>query len=82
MNDASRKKDPERNKEEERRILKLWIRKKKEEIIQKSKSKHSPMWRHDKESHGGRHQQYYARILTREKSVFPLSLTEGLYIDA
>ena len=49
---------------------------------QKSKSKHSPMWRHDKESHGGRHQQYYARILTREKSVFPLSLTEGLYIEA
>ena len=34
MNDTSRKKDPERNKEEERRILQLRIRKKKEEIIQ------------------------------------------------
>lgn len=40
------------------------------------------MWRHDLEYHEGEHQQYKARILTREKSVFPLSLTEGLYIES
>ena len=49
---------------------------------QRSKSKHNPMWRHDLECHEGEHQQYKARILTREKSVFPLSLTEGLYIES
>ena len=48
---------------------------------QRSKSSHNPMWRHDREHHDGEPQQYQARILTRERSIFPLSLTEGLYIE-
>ena len=48
---------------------------------QRSKSSHNPMWRHDNEHHDGEPQQYKARILTRERSIFPLSLTEGLYIE-
>ena len=48
---------------------------------QKAKASHSPMWRHDLEHHDGEHQTYQTRILTRERSIFPLALTEGLYIE-
>ena len=33
---------------------------------QRSKSTHNPMWRHDLEHNQGEHQQYQAKILTRE----------------
>ena len=49
---------------------------------QRAKASHSPMWRHDLEFHNGEHQIYKTRILTRERSVFPLSITEGLYIES
>ena len=39
------------------------------------------MYHHDLDTHNGEPQEYRARILTREKSVIPLSLTEGLYIE-
>ena len=49
---------------------------------QKAKLQSSPMWRHDMESHGGEHQEYETRILTREKTILSLAITEGLYIEA
>ena len=48
---------------------------------QRSKVQKNPMYGHDLDAHNGEPQEYRARILTREKSVFPLSLTEGLYIE-
>ena len=49
---------------------------------QRYKMKKSPMHRHDVEAHQGIPQTYTTKILTRERSCFPLSLTEGLYIEA
>ena len=49
---------------------------------QKSKLKKSPMFRHDSEAHQGVPQIYTTRILARERSCFPLALTEGLYIES
>ena len=48
---------------------------------QRSRVKKSPMYRHDTETHEGSPQTYTARILTRERTCFPLALTEGLYIE-
>ena len=48
---------------------------------QKSKLQKSPMWRHDRDQHGGEHQEYETRILTREKTLLSLAITEGLYIE-
>ena len=49
---------------------------------QRSRMKKSPMHRHDLEAHQGVPQSYTTRILTRERTCFPLSITEGLYIEA
>ena len=49
---------------------------------QRSKLQSSPMWRHDRDRHGGEHQEYEARILTRERTLLSLAITEGLYIEA
>ena len=49
---------------------------------QKSKLQSSPLWRHDRDSHEGEHQEYETRILTREKTILSLAITEGLYIEA
>ena len=40
------------------------------------------MWRHDRDHHGGDHQEYETRILNREKTLLSLAITEGLYIEA
>ena len=48
---------------------------------QKSRLQKSPMWRHDRDHHGGEHQEYETRILTREKTLLSLAITEGLYIE-
>ena len=47
----------------------------------RSKIQKSPKYCHDMEAHNGEPQYYKTRILTREKSIFPLSLTEGFYIE-
>ena len=49
---------------------------------QRSKLQKSPMWRHDRDQHGGEHQEYETRILNREKTLLSLAITEGLYIEA
>ena len=48
---------------------------------QKSKSTKNPLYRHDRDIHGGEAQTYTARILQREKNLLPLCITEGLYIE-
>ena len=37
--------------------------------------------RYDRDSHGGEHQQYTTRILSKDRSVLPLSILEALYIE-
>ena len=46
-----------------------------------SKRNKCPLWRHDRDSHGGEHQQYTTRILSKDRSVLPLSTLEALYIE-
>ena len=48
---------------------------------QRSKSTNNPLWRHDRDCHGGDSQKYTMRILSREKSLLPLSILESLYIE-
>ena len=48
---------------------------------QRNKVHKNPMYHHDFDVHNGEPQKYRAGILTREHSVFPLSLAEGLYIE-
>ena len=48
---------------------------------QQYKQTSSPLHRHDRDLHNGEVQLYTARILGRERSVFPLSILEGLYIE-
>ena len=50
-------------------------------LNQRSKVQKNPLHSHDLEIHNREPQMYRARILTREKTAFPLSLTEGLYIE-
>ena len=49
---------------------------------QRQKRESNPLYRHDRDDHGGMEQEYSMRILTREQSVFPLTITEALYIEA
>ena len=49
---------------------------------QRSKSGSNPLWRHDEECHQGQPQEYKTRILGREQRLLPLSVLEGLYIEA
>ena len=48
---------------------------------QKSKSSHNPLYRHDRDCHDGDPQSYTMRILSREKSLLPLSILVSLYIE-
>ena len=48
---------------------------------QKSKRNKCPLWRHDRDSHEGERQQYKTRILSKDRSVLPLSILEALYIE-
>ena len=48
----------------------------------KYKQKSNPLYRHDLESHNEEPQEYTTQIIGKEKSVFPLRLLEGLYIEA
>ena len=47
----------------------------------KAKSAKNPLHRHDVASHDGVSQKYTMRILCKEKSLLPLSITEVLYIE-
>ena len=49
---------------------------------QRAKSNSNPLWRHDQEYHEGEPQRYKTRILNREQRLLPLSVLEGLYIEA
>ena len=48
---------------------------------QKAKSSNCPLWRHDEEAHAGQPQQYTTRVIRKERTLLPLSLTEALYIE-
>ena len=48
---------------------------------QKFKNQSNPLHRHDIEVHNGDIQTYRARILTTEKNLLPLVITESLYIE-
>ena len=48
---------------------------------QRAKSSKSPLWRHDRDSHEGIHQQYTARVMGRDRTVLPLSILEALWIE-
>ena len=49
---------------------------------QRAKSNSNPLWRHDYEHHEGEPQKYKTRILSKEQRLLPLSVLEGLYIEA
>ena len=49
---------------------------------QRAKSNSNPLWRHDHEYHEGEPQRYKTRILSKEQRLLPLSVLEGLYIEA
>ena len=48
---------------------------------QRAKSNSNPLYRHDRDHHHGEPQEYLTRILGRERSLLPLSILEGLYIE-
>ena len=48
---------------------------------QREKSNSNPLYRHDRDHHHGELQEHLARILGRERSLLPLSILEGLYIE-
>ena len=48
---------------------------------QKAKSGSNPLYRHDTEVHNGEPQTYSTRIIRKERTLLPLSLTEALYIE-
>ena len=48
---------------------------------QKSKSTKNPLFRHDRDVHGGEPQTYTTRILQRERNLLPLCIIEGLFIE-
>ena len=48
---------------------------------QKAKNSKCPLWRHDEEAHAGQPQQYTTRVIRKERTLLPLSLTEALYIE-
>ena len=48
---------------------------------QRRKYQTNALYRHDREEHGGEMQKYSARILTRERTLLPLNIVEGLYIE-
>ena len=48
----------------------------------KYKRKSSPLYRHNCDTHNKEPQTYVAHIIGKDKSVFPLRLLEGLYIEA
>ena len=49
---------------------------------QRSKSQSILLYRHDTDAHQGQPQAYCTRILGREQRVLPLSILEGLFIEA
>ena len=49
---------------------------------QRSKSGSNPLHRHDMDSHQGVPQVYKTRILGKEQRILPLSVLEGLYLEA
>ena len=49
---------------------------------QKSGTKTNPLFRHDRDSHGGQKQKYLARVIAKERGILPLSILEGLYIES
>ena len=48
----------------------------------KYKRKSSPLYRHDCDTHNEEPQTYIAHIIGKDRTVFPLRLLEGLYIEA
>ena len=48
---------------------------------QKSRKSSNPLWRHDKESHGGVHQSYVTSIIAKEKKLLRLNCLEALHIE-
>ena len=48
---------------------------------QRAKSNSNPLYIHDRDHHHGEPQEYLTRILGRERSLLPLSILEGLYIE-
>ena len=48
---------------------------------QRARSNSNPLHRHDKEVHQSEPQTYTTRIIRKERTLLPLSLTEALYIE-
>ena len=48
---------------------------------QKAKYSSNPLYRHDEDIHNGDTQIYRTRILTGEKNLLPLCISEGIYIE-
>ena len=48
---------------------------------QKARSGSNPLHRHDTEVHNGEPQTYSTRIIRKERTLLPLSLTEALFIE-
>ena len=48
---------------------------------QKYKHNHSPMWRHDKDAHGGTHQEYVCTIIGRERKIVRLYMREAIEME-
>ena len=49
---------------------------------QKYKISSNPLYRHDQDQHQGENQVYTAKVLSKERSILPLSIIESLYIEA
>ena len=48
----------------------------------KYKLESNPLFRHDRDVHNGEIQEYTTRVVSKEKSIFPLTMLEGLHIEA
>ena len=48
---------------------------------QKAKKSDNPLNRHDVDVHNGEVQNYVTRVLTAERNLLPLVVTESLYIE-
>ena len=48
---------------------------------QSSKSSKNPLFRHDRDIHGGDKQTYTTRVIHKERNLLPLCISEGLFIE-
>ena len=48
---------------------------------QKAMKESNPLWRHDREKHGGQHQNYVTSIVAKEKKIVRLNCLEAIHIE-